>query len=133
MQNKNLNIGASCSLLVFVLINVMMWLGSSLITGAGLLRAIIIAAVLYFIPMLLAYWRVQVAYHILGLIMIFYTLSFITSVTLITDGSISLWLRIVNLCLGIFGIFINVVWFRLVFNNSKRRVAEKLKQQQKDK
>ncbi|MHA8262401.1 hypothetical protein ACYATO_01425 [Lactobacillaceae bacterium Melli_B3] len=131
MQDKELNIGAICSLFVFMVVNTCMWLGSSLITGADLVRSLLIALAAYLIPIGLAYLRVQFAYHILGLIMALYTLTFITSVTLIADSSIIIWLRIVNLGLGLFGILISIVWFRLVFANSKKRVAQKLKSKQK--
>ncbi|UQS87160.1 hypothetical protein MOO44_03075 [Nicoliella spurrieriana] len=133
MQNKELNIGALCSLLVYILINVGMWLGSSLLSGEALIKTAVIAALLYGVPMGLATLRFHFAYHLLGLIMIFYTISFITAMLLITDASISIWLRIINLLLGALGIVVNVVWFQMVFKNSKRRVEKRLKQNQKSK
>ncbi|MBW1604901.1 hypothetical protein [Lactobacillus sp. Sy-1] len=133
MNNRELNIGALCSLFIYVLINVTMWLGSSLITGEALIRTVLISAVLYLVPIGLAYFRAQFAYHILGLIMVFYTLTFVTSAILITDSALSIWVRIINLLLGVVGVFVSIVWFRMVFKNSQKRVAKRLREQQNKK
>ncbi|WP_220751353.1 hypothetical protein [Apilactobacillus xinyiensis] len=117
-MNKNkITLISGISLLMFIIVDILM---SSKFVGIennnGVFRTIILAIVLYLIPIALGYANWKFAYHLLGIIVAIYTLNFSTVfIVMFQNSHFNLLIKILMIIISILGIIVNLMWYRIAW------------------
>ncbi|KRM69714.1 hypothetical protein FD06_GL000887 [Apilactobacillus ozensis DSM 23829 = JCM 17196] len=117
MDKNKITLISVLSLLMFVLVDIMMstkWIGID--NSNGVLRTIILAIILYLVPIALGYLNWKFAYHLLGIIVAIYTLNFsAVFIVMLQSTNVGLVLKSLMIVIAILGILTNLMWYRIAW------------------